>query len=66
MQINFEEVKLENEWQKISYEVCDECKIDPLECGSRYGNRRKCRNLMEKLEKIHAYQRNSYSTLKEQ
>ena len=55
MMQDFERMKAECEWQKISFEVCDECHIDPLECGSRYGNRRKCHVLMEKLEEIFEY-----------
>ena len=55
MQQNFEEAKAEIMWQQIAYKVCDECKVDSLECGSRYGNRRKCRILIEELDKIYAY-----------
>jgi len=55
MQQNFEEAKAEIMWQKVAYEVCDKCTIDSLECGSRYGNRRKCRILIEELDKIYAY-----------
>jgi hypothetical protein len=49
---DFENMKVEHVFQKLSYEVCDECRIDPLECGSRYGNRRRCNILMNALDKI--------------
>jgi hypothetical protein len=49
---NFEEMRVEHMYQKMCYDVCDECRIDPLECGSRYGNRRRCGILMDALEKI--------------
>ena len=49
---DFERKKAENAVQKIAYEVCDRCTIDPLECGSRYGNMRRCRLLNEKIDKL--------------
>jgi hypothetical protein len=52
MQQNFEEAKAENMVQKMAYGICDHCAVDPLECGSRYGNYRKCRKLGSELDKI--------------
>ena len=49
---NFEEMRIEHGFQKLSYKVCDTCNVDPLECGSRYGNRRRCGMLMNTLEKL--------------
>ncbi len=53
MQQNFEEAKAENMIQKMAYAICDQkCNVDPLECGSRYGNYRKCRKLGSEIDKI--------------
>ena len=50
---DFERKKAENEIQKIAYSLCDKtCNIDPMECGSRYGNLRRCRILGEKMDKF--------------
>jgi len=50
---DFERKHAENAIQKIAYDVCDNsCNVDPLECGSRYGNMRRCRLLNEKMDKL--------------
>lgn len=42
----------ENAIQKMAYGICDMCNVDPMECGSRYGNLRRCRLLNEKMDKM--------------
>jgi hypothetical protein len=42
----------ENSVQKMAFELCDTCTVDPLDCGSRYGNLRRCRLLGEKMDKL--------------
>ena len=49
---DFERKKMENAMQKIAYSLCDLCHVDPMECGSRYGNMRRCRLLNEKMDKF--------------
>jgi hypothetical protein len=49
---DFERKKAENAVQKIAYELCDMCTVDPMDCGSRYGNLRRCRLLGEKMDKL--------------
>lgn len=52
MQQDFERAKAENMIQKMAFDVCDQCHVDPYECGSRYGNQRRCRLLCERIDKI--------------
>jgi fido (protein-threonine AMPylation protein) len=49
---DFERKHAENAVQKVAFELCDMCNVDPFECGSRYGNMRRCRLLCEKLDKL--------------
>lgn len=49
---DFERKKAENAVQKVIYELCDMCEVDPMDCASRYGNIRRCRLLGEKLDKL--------------
>ena len=49
---DFERKKAENAVQKVAYELCDMCTVDPMDCGSRYGNLRRCRLLGEKMDKL--------------
>jgi hypothetical protein len=50
--IDFVQEKIKNSMQKTAYSLCDMCHVDPLECGSRYGNLRRCRILNEKMDKL--------------
>jgi len=38
--------------QDMSYRICDHCKVDPLKCGYRYGNRFRCAILADEIDKI--------------
>jgi len=49
---DFEQMKVEHMFQKMSYGICDHCMVDPLKCGLRYGNRWRCSILMDALDKI--------------
>lgn len=49
---DFERKKIENMMQETAYSLCDLCEVDSLECGSRYGNMRRCGLLNKKMDKF--------------
>lgn len=51
-QQEIEEAKAKVILQGMSYKICDHCTVDPIECGSLYGNRFRCNKLASELDKI--------------
>lgn len=52
MAMDFEAEKAENKIRSEAFKICDACKVDPISCSYKYGNRFKCRMLAEQIDKI--------------
>lgn len=52
METDFDKIKAENFLWDLSYKLCDKCTVDPVLCGSSYGNRNSCDILARKLDNM--------------
>lgn len=52
MDVDFNKIKAENSVWDLSYKLCDQCKVDPVLCGSNYGNRNACDILARKVDHV--------------
>jgi hypothetical protein len=48
----FDRANAEIMLQKMSYQICEMCDVDPLACSYRFGNRHKCNRLADQIDKI--------------